>query len=902
MDWKSRIREAFATTAHVPDDDVIEELAQHARAMYEAARADGASPDEAGRRVMVQVGLWRDEANVLRRQSRRASLVEPSPSETAGWLHGISQDVRYSLRLLRRQGRYALLVILTIALGIAATTTLFSVTYGVLMKPLPWRGADRLVFVKETRGGRAPRFGDITNAAYLAWRDDAKTIENIAAWSMRTTTLSGAGEPERVRIVAASASVFAVLEARPLVGSLFRESDETLSGSSVVVLSERLWRRRFGGDAGVVGRAIRFDGEPYTIVGVLPDDLAFPDTQTLAWIPFHVPAAAGNYLSLFSAIAKLRPGATAAQAAAEGTGRGRFAPDTGLTTMALFGNKGTIELSATPMRDALTKDVRRPLVVLLVAVALLFVTATANVASLQLARATTRRREIAIRAALGAGGARLTRQLAVESLVLALAGGVSGLVLATVLHRFLPSLLPADFPRVDALRVDAAVVIFALLVSMAAGVAFGVLPALRARRLNLMDALSEDGAAAVAGGVRSRTARLRMLIMAGQVGIACVLLIGASLLGRSFVAMLKTDRGYDPAGILTARLSLPSTSFTPERRFAILQKILERLGATPRVTAAAFTSEMPLTPGGSTSAFTMPSRTGDGGTVSVQSSPRIVSPRAFAALGMRVVEGRGFTDEDIETSMPVVVVNRAFARRYLGNAPIGVTIPVAYARKDGSTPSSTVVGVVEDIRYVAAADASQPEVYYSYRQMQGRLAVPTVTLLLRTEGDPRALASAIRAAVTEADDRLVADAIATMDERVLRTLARPRLYAVVLGGFAGFALLIAGLGLFGVLSYSVAQRSRELAVRAALGATRAEIARLVLRQGLVVVGVGLGAGLIASAWLTGLLSAQLYGVTRHDLVTFVAVPAVLIGIALLACAVPVRRAATLDPLRVLRQG
>jgi putative ABC transport system permease protein len=905
MNWNAKVREAFARAARVPDDDVIEELAQHARAMYEAARADGGSPDEAERRVMVQVRLWCDEAPALRRaRANAAPAIDPPRAGGASWFAGIGQDVRYSLRLLRRQARYAVLVILTMALSIGATTTLFSVTYGVLMRPLPWPAADRLVVLKETRGGRAPRFGDVTNAAYVAWRDDAKTIDGIAAWSLRTSTLTGAGDPERLRLVAATASLFPVLEAKPLLGTVFQEKDEALtaaSGGSVIVLSERLWRQRFAADPSIVGHAITLDGTPYTIVGVLPDALAFPDRQTLAWIPFRVPPATGNLLSLFSAVAKLRDGVSVAQAAAEGTGRGRFAPDTGMTTTAIFGGKGAIEIAASPMLDTLTKDVRGPLLVLLAAVLLLLVTATANVASLQLTRATTRRREIAIRAALGAGGARVTRQLAIESLVLALAGGIAGLALSAVLHRSLPTLLPADFPRADALGVNGAVVAFALLVSVAAGLIFGVVPALRVRRLNLVDSLSQDGVGGVAGA-RSHTARARLAIMAAQVAIACVLLVGASLLLRSFAAMVSADRGYDPAGIMTARVSLPSPAFTPERRFAIAQTMLDRLDRTPAVTAAGFTSEMPLTAGGSTSAFSIPSRSADGGTMSIQASPRIVSPRAFAALGMRIVAGRGFTDQDTETSMPVVVVNRALARRYFGDQAVGVTVPIAYARKDGRTPDGTIVGVVDDIRYVANADSTQPEMYYSYRQMEGRLVIPVVTLLVRTDGDPRALAPALRAAVAAADQRLVADGMATMEERVLRLLARPRLYGVVLGGFAGFALLIAGVGLFGVLSYSVAQRSRELAVRAALGATRGEIGRLVLRQVFAVVGSGLIAGLIASAWLTGLLSAQLYGVSRHDGVTFVAVPIVLMAIALVACAVPVRRAATMDPLQVLRQS
>jgi predicted permease len=899
MDWKGRVAAAFAAGSHTPDADVIEELAQHARAMYDAARADGCSHDEADARVAAQIDRWRLEGHALRHRSRRAPLIEPPPAAAPSRLAGLTQDVRYAARLLRRQPRFALLVTMTMSLGICATTVLFSVTYGVLMKPLPWPSADRLIVLKETRGGNPPRFNSFSNAAYLAWRDEATTIDGIAAWSARSAILAGAGDPERIRITATSASLFTLLETRPLIGSLFGPNDEQSKDGDVVVVSEGLWRQRFNGDPSIVGRAVRLDGKPHTIVGVLADGAAFPDRQSRAWVPFRVPLPTGNYMSMFSAIARLKPGATAAQAAAEGTSRGRFAADTGMTTMAIFGSRGPIEITATPLKDATTADVRRPIVMLLVAVVLLLVTATANVASLQLARATTRYREMAIRAALGAGGARIIRQLLVESLILGLLGGTAGLGLASLLHATLPSLLPADFPRAADVGLSAPVVVFAVAVSMLAGVACGLLPALRARRLNLVDSLAEDGGGSVGAGGRSRTARIRLLIMGGQVAIACMLLVGASLLGRSFVALVSADRGYDPAGILTARLSLSSMSLTPERRHAVVGQILDRLAAMPAVRASAFTSEMPLTPGGSTATFPIPSRRGDGASVPVQVSNRVVSPQAFAALGMRVVAGRGFTEADTETSQPVAVVNRRFARRYLDDSALDARVPMGVGYQDGHS-EATIVGVVEDIRYLTAQDSSQPELYYSFRQLKGRLPLPVVTLLVRTDGDPSALAPALRSAVRESNSGLVAESVMTMEDRMLTAVARPRLYAILLGGFAACALAIAAVGLFGVLSYSVAQRSREIAVRSALGARQADIVRLVVRQGLAVTVGGLTAGLIGSIALSRAIAAQLYGVTTHDAVTYIMVPLLLVAVAAISCVAPARRAARLDPLKVLR--
>lgn len=899
--WKDRVRAAFLASARTPADDIVEELAQHARSTYEAARADGCTVEEAEARVTELLDRWQTDAGSLEHRSRRVDAVVPPAAVAPSRFAGVAQDVRYAARLVRRQPRHAMITILTMAIGIGATTVLFSVTYGVLMRPLPWPHADRIVVLKETRGGIAPRFGAFTNAAYLAWRPEAATIENLAAWSQRVVTITGTGDPERIRITDASASLFAALGARPLIGSLFEEKDET---SPVIVLSETLWRQRFGGDPAVLGRLIQLDGEAYTAIGVLPDAQAYPDRQTRAIVPYAVRPTAGNFLAVFNAVAALRPGVTAAQAASEGTARGRSAADTGLTTMAIFGSNGPVGITAQPLREALTADVRQPLLVLLAAVGLLLATATANVASLQLARTTTRTREMAIRAALGAGGARVTRQLLVETLLLGLSGGGAGLLLTWILHRSLASLLPVDFPRVDDLGVDTMVVAFALSISVGTGILFGLLPALRARRLDIVEALAENGTAPVGAGARTRTARARLAIMTGQVAIACVLLVGASLLVRSFVALLNADRGYDTSGILSARLSMPASMYpSQERRLAILNRVLSRLGGVPGVTAVAFTSELPLTPGGSTSAFTFKSPMADGAAVRVQASPRIVSAHYFSVLGMRMIAGRSFSDADTETSERGVVVNQAFARRYLGDSPLGWKMPVAgYGSRDGQQLEATVIGVVGDVRYVTAATTSLPEVYYSYRQMEGRLPVQTVTLLANASSAAAVDTAMLRSVVREADDRLVAEAVMPLEQRMLTTLARPRLYAVLLAGFAGFALVIAGVGLFGVLSYSVSQRSRELAIRAALGARRLDIFRLVLLQGLAVTLAGLAVGLGASTWLTRQLATQLYGVTPHDTLTFVLVPLVLLLASAVACVVPARRAARLDPLRVLRGG
>jgi predicted permease len=566
----------------------------------------------------------------------------------------------------------------------------------------------------------------------------------------------------------------------------------------------------------------------------------------------------------------------------------------------MFGGNGPAEIAAIPAIEMMTAEVKPALLVMLAAGILLLVTATANVASLQLARAVTRRREIAIRAAIGAGAGRLARQLTVESVILGLTGGLVGLAFALGMHRALPWLLPADCPRLDDLTVDARVMLFSAGVSLAVSIACSVLPALHARRLNVTEALS-DGAAALGGGIlRSGTLRARTAIMVAQVAVACVLLIGGALLGRSFVALLNADRGYDPRNLLTARIPLPA-QFSMARRTELLNTLLARLRSTPGVSGVAFGNALPLVSAGGFRAFKMRPPVDPSVEVDVNAMQRVVSPGYFATLGLRLVAGRTFSDGDTMASREVIVVNQSFAAKYLGPHPLGTIVPnLGMCR--GDNDRWEVVGVVADMRQGAVADARQPEIFLPYEQVGCAAAVPEPFVVVKTNTDPAPYAATVRTLLRQEEPTLAVDSVMTMEERVTNTLAKPRLYAVIVAGFGAFALAIAGVGLFGVLSYSVAQRSREIGVRTALGARPADIVALVLRH----VAVMAACGIVAGAWLAFAVSRSmtnvLYGVDPHDPLTFVAVPAILAVVTAIACVVPARRAAQVDPVRALRAG
>jgi predicted permease len=908
MNWHAEIRARLSQASREPNDDVIEELAQHAAAAFERARADGVDTAAATDRVRRMIDGWCEDPSVVSHRPRRSHGPSPFegpyvPGAHARGLTGLAADIRYGVRQLRRQPGFAVTAILVSALGIGVATTIFSVAYGVLMRPLPWPEPDRLVRITEVREGATRTFaGTTTNATYLAWKDDPATIQAIAAYSTENVSIGIGAAVQRKPILRTTAALFAVLGVRPALGGLFTEADERQPPAKTVVLSHDFWQQQLGGRTDVVGQAIEIEGAAHVIAGIMPKGFYFPEPVIVGWVPRFVtpvtnpanPQSRG--ISIVRSVARLKPGATPEQASADGTARSRSGPDLGMVGVAMFGTKGAVTVTATRYLDAVTADVKPALVVLLWAVGLLVVAGTANIAGLQLARALGRTRELAIRSALGAGTGRIVRQMITESLVLGFAGGLGGFLLAASLHRLLPSVMPSDFPRMTDVAVDWRVAAFAALAALFATLVVGLLPARLAMRRNLVNSLTEDGQAPVATGLRSHAGRLRAGVMAAQVAVAALLLVGASLLTRSFVALMAVDRGYDPQNLLTAELPTPDRLYSPERRKALIDSLLERLRTVPGVQHVAAANGMPLAGFDSMMGFRRTPPPGQpGAPVDVQSSIRAVTPDYFAALGIRVVAGRGFAEADVTSPATIILVNETFARRYLTGDPVGQVLPVSFDPK--RPDQQTIVGVVRDAQHGRPTDPQQPQIYVLYRQ---RLDFSVPLLLVRTDKDPSALVPILERLVREQDRAIAPEKVMTMEAKLGASVSRPRLYALLLTGFAGFAVLICGIGLFGAMSQSVTQRRREIGVRAALGARPASLVRLVVGQAVVLTAAGTAVGLVAAWFLAKQVGTLLFGVTVHDAISFGVVPILLLVAAALACALPARRATRVDPITVLR--
>ena len=801
-------------------------------------------------------------------------------------------------RLLRTPG-FSLVVLLTLALGIGANTAVFSAVAAVLLRPLPYREPERLLVVDHHYPSLKGLLAGVSAPGFIDYRDRVRAFESAAVETRWGPNLTGAGDPERLGGSRVSGQFFAMLGVAPAIGRVLRPDEDAPGRERVVVLSDGFWRRRFGGDPGIVGRTLVLDGERHEVVGVMPPGFRDPFDRTAElWRPLALApedfADSRRTNEFLAMTARLRTGVTSEEASASL----RTVAEQ-LKTAYPDSYPPDWTLSATSLRDKGTGGIRPALLVLLAAVGCVLLIACANIASLLLARAAARSREVALRTALGAGRGHLLRQSLAESLVLAAGGGVLGVAVAALGVRGLGALSPDRFPAGE-VRLDGSVLAFATVVTVLTGIVFGMVPAFQRHAGGLRESLQE-GARGAAGDRRGQSVR-RVLVVA-EVALALVLLAGAGLLLKSFARVQGVDPGFQPAGVLTATLALPDVRYdTPDKRRAFVDEVLERVRAIPGVQAVGATSGMPFGRNGGTRSFRVEGLELPPDQPQPWGDYRMVSPDYFAALRVPLRRGRVFSIADGPDAPRVAVVDEELARRYWPGAdPIGKRISYGSMRDTISGEMVRrwidIVGVVGHVKVEGLDADPRVQVYVPMRQTTSS----SPELAVRTTGDPRRLLPAVRAAVQAVDPGQPLSQVATLDEMVEQSVGSRQLAVVLLGLFAGLALLLASIGLYGLMSYAVAQRSREFGVRIALGAARRNVLVLVLRQGMQLALVGTGIGLAGALALTGLLRSQLYATEATDPATFAMVVVLLLGVALTATLVPALRAAGTEPMRALRQ-
>jgi predicted permease len=858
------------------DRELDEEIRFHLEMKTEEYVAAGMRPEEARRAALRRFG----------NETRMRELSR----ETWGFvmLENLLQDLRYGARVLAKHKGYTAVAVLTVALGIGANTAIFSVVNAVLLRPLPLEEPERLVRVF----GTSPRRNIFSRPhSYLNFADlraQNKTFESMAAYTGSSAALSGADAPEQITGALASGDIFLVLKTKPFMGRLLTPEDEKPGGSPVVVISHGLWQRRFGGDPSIVGRRIRLDGREREVVGVTPADFRFefiPGALDF-WTPIDPGANEFKQRGaiFLEAIGRLRPGVSVEQASADLSGVASQ-----LEQQYQDSNTGVgIRLAAA--QEELVGDLRQMLLVLLGAVGFVLLISCANVANLTLARAAGRHREIAVRAALGAGRMRIVRQLLTESLLLAVVGGGLGLLFALWGVKLLSAFVPENVPRFGETSTDLPVLGFTLGASLLTGLLFGIAPALQSSKIDLNEALKEGGRTGTEG--RGRT-RVRGALIVAEVALSLVLLVGAGLLIKSFVKLSNTDPGFDAGNTLTASVSLAAVRYdTDEKITDFYRRLVERVRAMPGVASAGAVMPLPLSDNNLSFSFTVVGQPSLPPGTRQSAAVRIVTPDYFRAQGIPLRAGRVFNEQDKAGAPDALVVNEAFARRYLGGAePLGQRLKLGINNIEG-----VVVGVVGDIRAASLATPGVPEYYIP----EATVAFSDMTLVVRTTTDPAAVTAGLRQAVAEMDKDQPLYEVRTMDSLVARSVARQRFSMTLIGVFAALAMLLAAVGIFSVMSSLVAQRSHEIGIRLALGAQPRDILSMVVRHGMTLALVGVGLGLAASFALTRLMSGLLYEVSAKDPVVYGGIAALLAAVALAACYVPARRATKVNPLIALR--
>lgn len=806
-------------------------------------------------------------------------------------MDNLLQDLRFAFRMLARKPGFTVVAVVIMALGIGANTAIFSLVRAVLLRPLPFHEPNRLMMVWEDASFIGFPRNTPAPANYADWKASNEVFEDMAALDWRSFNLIGDGEPQKVSAYGVTAEFFPLLGVTPALGRVFLPEEDKPEANRVAIISYKLWQSRYGGERDIVGRDILLDSDKHTVVGVMPAGFQFLESYIGIWVPLRMPKEEmarrdDHYLQV---VARTKPGVTLDQAQTNiktiMAGISRDYPD----------SAGRLGAYVVPLSEELTGETRRPLVLLMVAVGFVLLIACANLANLLLSRAMGRSKEIAVRTALGARRSRLVRQLLTESIVLSIAGGAGGMIVAVWSFSFLQQLIPPALTLFTELRVDPMVLVFTFALSVVTGIVFGLAPAIQASRTDLNEALKQGGGrTTLSAGNR----RLQSAMVVGEVALAMVLLVGAGLLIKTFARLRGQYEGIRPESVLTVRTQLPDGKYRePSRRIAFYEQVLERIGGLPGVVAAGYTTSVPLEWKGGTNAITIEGRPVEPG-VLYDSNYRQVSEDYFKAMGVALREGRYFSETDAGQAMPVAIINETMARQFWPNeTALGKRFK--HGGPDSRWPLMTIVGVVADVRQMGADAPVKAEMYMPYKQAATQFFAPR-DLVIRASVNPISLSSAVIAKVHEVDPDQPVSNIRTMEQVLGEEIQLRKTGTTLLAVFAALAMLLAALGIYGVLSYFVTQRTPEFGVRMALGAQTGDILRLVLKRGMGLALAGVAIGLAASFALTRLMASLLFEVSASDPATFGEIAVVLAAVAFLSCYIPARRATKVDPMVALR--
>lgn len=814
----------------------------------------------------------------------------------------LSQDLRYGFRVMRKSPGFVIIAVLALALGTGTNTAIFSLVNALLLRPINYENPDRLTMVWEKSVKRG--FGQVPTSVpnFADLKTNNQTFEDLGAFTDSSFNLTGAAEPEKVMGVKVSATLLSLLGRPPLKGRLFLAGEDQPQASHVLILSHHLWQRSFGSNPNLVGQTVALNGESYTVVGIMPPDFRFPPafSATVAssqyttpdadlWVPLTIeavpPPREARFLYM---VGRLKPGVSATAAQAE------------MNVIASRLQKeypaadADMEVDVIPLREQVTGDIRPALLVLFGAVGCVLLIACANVANLLLAKASGRQKEVAIRIALGATRLRIIQQLLTESLLLSVIGGLLGSIIGILAVRYLIAFTPANVPKPDNIGIDAPVLLFTLFLAVFTSFIFGLVPAIQASKSDLNETLKEGGRG---NSGSAKQNRVRSLLVVVEVALALVLLIGAGLMIKSFVRLQNVNPGFNPENLITLELQLPEKKYgEKEQQAALQQQLVQRLVDIPGVQSAAAVNNLPFSGTELNNSVTIEGRPP---VVNANERPRAffrdISPNYFQAMGIPMRQGRPFADSDKKDAPAVVIINEAAARRFFPNEdPLGKRFK--RGRAESQFPWLMVVGIVGGVSHTTLGLPSQPEVYLPFQQSPDAI----ITLVARTKSDPRGLAATVRREVSNVDKDLPVSNLKFMDEIVAGTVSQPRVYALLLGIFAILALVLAAIGIYGVISYSVTQRTHEIGIRMALGAQTRDVLALVIKQGMALALVGVFFGLLASLALTRVLSSQLYGISSTDPVTFTGISLLLMLVAIIACYIPALRATRLSPMIAVR--